>query len=171
MPKLSIGWHMDNLGVAILAAGFSTLGSLLLQMYISKNSKDQRYDEKRLMALLDVRQKVEQAGGQWYGWTNARLSGLSDEECSSLENAAGSATNDAWYATRVFEMYFPTLMKESQQMRDSLLSNKAEAVRQVELGGDFDKVRIDAGWDALRNPSNLSEVVSKARKILGYPLK
>lgn len=157
---------MDNLLVALLAASMSTFGSFLLQMYVSRESRRQTYDEKRLMALLDVRQEVEKAGGKWFGWASARLGGESVEVCDSFEESAGSATNDAWYATRVFEMYFPTMMKESQMMRDAILRRKSEAYRQVALGGDFDAVKMKEASDA-----NLDAIVAKARKSLGYPTK
>lgn len=157
---------MDNLLVALLAASMSTFGSFLLQMYVSRESRRQTYDEKRLMALLDVRQEVEKAEGKWFRWASVRLGGESVEVCDSLEESAGSATNDAWYATRVFEMYFPTMMKESQMMRDAILRGKNEAHRQVALGGDFDAVKMKEASDA-----NLDAIVAKARKSLGYPTK
>lgn len=94
------------------------------------------------------------------------IGGESVEVCDSLEESAGSATNDAWYATRVFEMYFPTMMKESQMMRDAILRGKNEAHRQVALGGDFDAVKMKEASDA-----NLDAIVAKARKSLGYPTK
>lgn len=64
---------MDNLLVALLAASMSTFGSFLLQMYVSRESRRQTYDEKRLMALLDVRQEVEKAEGKWFRWASVRL--------------------------------------------------------------------------------------------------
>jgi len=155
---------MSDFAIALIAASLSTLGSLLTQMFVSKNSRRQTYDEKRLVALVEVRQAVEEAVGRWYAWANARLGQESPEAYASLQERASEATHEAWYSTRVFEMYFPTLMKESQSMRDEISRCKDEANRQVEVGGVFDK----AGFSS-NQTVDLDEVVAKARKILGYP--
>jgi hypothetical protein len=155
---------MSDFAIALIAASLSTLGSLLTQMFVSKNSRRQTYDEKRLMALLEVRQAVEEAVGRWYAWANARLGQESPEACASLQERASQATHDAWYSTRVFEMYFPTMMKSSQSMRDEISRCKDEAIRQVEAGGAFDNARF-----ATNQTVDMDEVVAKARKILGYP--
>ena len=155
---------MSDFSIALIAASLSTLGSLLTQMFSSKNSRRQTYNEKRLVALLEVRQAVEEAGGRWYAWAKACLGQDSPETCASLEERASEATHDAWYSTRVFEMYFPTMMEASQSMRDEISRRKNEAIRQVEAGGAFDNARFSSN-----RAVDLDEVVAKARKILGYP--
>lgn len=155
---------MSNLGLALVVTSFSTLGSLLVQVYMSRATRRDTYDEKRLMALLDVRQAVEQAGGRWYGWTSKCLAGEDPNECNLFKELAGQATHDAWYATRAFEMYFPTMMTESQLMRDELSRRRDLATHQVEVTKIFDRSAF-----ADHRKIDLDVVVARARKILGYP--
>jgi hypothetical protein len=155
---------MPDVALAIIVASLSSLGSWLVQVYMARTTRRDSYDEKRLMALLDVRQAVEQAGGRWYGWASMRLGDEDPEACASFKEMAGQATHDAWYATRVFEMYFPTMMSESQLMRDEVTRLRDLASYQVEVTKIFDKT----AFSELRTIS-LDDVVKKARGILGYP--
>jgi hypothetical protein len=155
---------MPDLAIAIVVASLSTLGSWLVQVHMAKTTRRDVYDEKRLVALLDVRQAVEQAGGRWFGWASKRLGNEDPEACAEFREMAEKATHDAWYATRVFEMYFPTMMKESQLMRDQISARRDLAVHQVEASGVFDGAAF-----ADQRLIDLDAMVGKARRILGYP--
>lgn len=157
---------MSDLGLALVVTSISTLGSLLVQVYMSRTTRRDTYDEKRLVALLDVRQAVEQAGGRWFGWASKCLAGEDPKDCDEFLDMAGQATHDAWYATRVFEMYFPTMMNESQLMRDEVTRRRDLAIHQVEVSGVFNQPAFSD-----QRMIDLDDVVSKARRILGYPEK
>lgn len=155
---------MSDVAVAILIASLSTLGSWLVQVYLTRTTRRDVYNEKRLVALLEVRQSVEQAGGRWYGWASKALSGGDLNEAALTREKAEQATHEAWYATRVFEMYFPTMMLESQLMRDEISRRRDLAHHQVEVTGTFNRSEFSD-----HRTIDLDEVVRKSRKILGYP--
>jgi hypothetical protein len=155
---------MSDLAIAVVVASLSTLGSLLVQVFMARTARRDVYDEKRLVALLDVRQAVEQAGGRWFGWASKQTRNDDPAVSAEFKELASQATHDAWYSTRVFEMYFPTMMKESQLMRDDIDRQKKLAMHQVEVTGVFD------GDEFSKNRTiDMDDVVKKARKILGYP--
>ena len=155
---------MPDVALAIIVATVSTMGSWAVQAYMAKTTRRDTYDEKRLVALLEVRQAVEQAGGRWFGWASKRLENEDPAACASFKELAEQAMHDAWYATRVFEMYFPTMMEESQLMRDEVSRHRDVATHQVEVSGVFNRSEFSD-----HRTISLDDVVTKARKILGYP--
>ena len=157
---------MSEFGIAILAAAMSTLGSLILQVYVSRNGRRMLFDEKRLQAVVSVRQDVEIACGRWRGWAESILEKFDDVTVTSRKRNSDEALHEAWYSTRVFEMYFPQLRNEADLMRKMMLAVKDEAERQVRSGEDFNGSAFDAvGLRIL----DLDNVVSQARKILALP--
>lgn len=150
--------------LALLAASVSSLGALGLQMYVSRNNRKMVYDERRLEALLSVRQDVESACGHWYGWTDSVLSADGADERKRRELDADKATDRAWYSTRVYEMYFPTLKAHGEQMRDQIGRYKSVAHSLVEAGGRFDGDRFTEVYTF-----DFDVMVEESRKLLGFP--
>lgn len=155
---------MSEFMIALLAACMSTLGSLLLQMYVARTNRRLTYDEKRLDALLNVRQLVESCGGRWFGWASAVLNGAQGQDPEHLRKNAIDAMDRAWYATRVFEMYFPTMKEDADKMRAQMKRRREVAEQQVNEGGPF-----DAGGFSASRLVDLDDVVHRSRQILGYP--
>jgi hypothetical protein len=156
---------MSNFLLALLAASLSTFGSLVLHVYSSRENRRNIYDEKRLDALLTVRQEVESACGNWYGWADSALDGQPAHVCESRRREAGDATDRAWYSIRRYEMYFPTLKHFGQDMRKQLEGYRSAAEDMVKAGGVFDGNKF-----ASRSLNDvLDSMVESSRKLLGYP--
>lgn len=149
-----------------MAASLSTVGSLLLQTYVARTSRRIAYDDKRLAALLDVRQAVEIACGRWYGWASVSLKGDATSSPAEVYSRAGDATHDGWYSTRVFEMYFPSLRADAEAMRKEIQRFKDEAHKQVSEGGPFEPIRFSTN-----KLIDLDEIAGRGRKLLGFPDK
>lgn len=150
--------------LVLVAASIPVSGALIVQIYESKASRRRSYDEKRLLALLDVRKTVEEAVGRWYNWASASLGQHPKITCDAARSEAEAATHNAWYSTRAFEMFFPTMMAESQNMRDEITRCKEESMRQVGAGGTFNGAEFSSNQKI-----DLDAVTRKGRKILGYP--
>ena len=71
----------------LLAASIPVSGALLVQIYESKTARRRSFDEKRLVALLDVRLAVEEACGRWYGYADATLSQQPSHICEEKERS------------------------------------------------------------------------------------
>lgn len=104
-------------------------------------------------------------GGSWFGWADWTLGNRSPVECEKQKTLADEALNKAWYATRVYEMYFPTMKPAADAMRLELSRCKNEAERQISGGGSFDGSRFSEKYHVV----DLDVVVDKSRKILGFP--
>ena len=148
----------------LLAASIPVSGALLVQIYESKTARRRSFDEKRLVALLDVRLAVEDACGRWYGYADATLSQQPSHICEEKERSAVKATHDAWYLTRSFEMFFPTMLREAQMMRDEIVRCQNISTSQIEARGDFSPEEFKEN-----RIIDLDTVAQKGRKILGYP--
>lgn len=157
------GWNNSNF-LILLAASIPVSGALLVQIYESKTARRRSFDEKRLVALLDVRLAVEDAGGRWYGYADATLSQQPSHICEEKERSAVKATHDAWYLTRSFEMFFPTMLREAQMMRDEIVRCQNISKSQIEAHGDFSPEEFKEN-----RIIDLDTVAQKGRKILGYP--
>lgn len=155
---------MSDIGLAIMAASLSTLGSLLLQTYVARTSRRIAYNDKRLAALLDVRQAVEIACGRWYSWAATSLNGDTSLTPDDVYLRAGEATHDGWYSTRVFEMYFPSLSEYAEDMRKEIQRYKDEAHAQVSRKGTFDPTQFSAN-----KLIDLDDIARHGRKLLGFP--
>lgn len=155
---------METFVVALVAASLSTLGSLILQMYVARTTRRLTFDDRRLSALLDVRQAVEMACGRWYGWASAVLAPASADECRDHLRRAEESMHEGWYATRVFEIYFPAMLADAQSMREEMTRYRVEAQDQVSRNEGFD-------GDALSAMSRVDfdDVVRRARQALGFP--
>ena len=158
-----IGLSKSNF-LVLAAASIPVSGALLVQIYEAKTARRQSFDEKRLVALLDVRMSVEQAVGRWYKWAFVTLGQQPSHICEEAERDAERATHDAWYSTRSFEMFFPTMLDESQMMRDEIARCKNVSISQVKAGGDFSEEEFSNN-----RRIDLDAVAQKGRKILGYP--
>lgn len=156
---------MSNFLLALLAASLSTFGSLVLHVYSSRENRRNIYNEKRLDALLTVRQVVESACGNWYGWADSVLNGQPAHVCESRRRAAGDATDRAWYSIRRYEMYFPTLKHFGQDMRKQLEGYRSTAENMVKAGGGFDGNKFASG--SLNH--DLDKIIECSRTLLGYP--
>jgi hypothetical protein len=157
---------MSDFLLALLAALMSTLGSLILQVYVSKNSRRMLFDEKRLQAVVSVRQEVEIACGRWRGWAESVLESFDAETVMTRKRAADECLHGAWYSTRVFEMYFPQLRSDSDLMRQLMMAVKDEAEKQVSERKKFDGKNFEHVGSRIMD---LDDVVSRARKILALP--
>lgn len=155
---------MSDFFIALMAASFSTLGSLLLQMFVARTNRDLMYNDKRLASLLDVRQVVEEACGRWHGWASAVLDDERVDDPLKLRQEAGDAMHRAWFATRVFEMYFPKMTHEANSMRKMLMAYRDEAHAQVEAGGAFDPSKFDVMFTV-----DFDAITNSARRRLGFP--
>ena len=157
------GWNKSNF-LILLAASIPVSGALLVQIYESKTARRQSFDEKRLVALLDVRLAVEEACGRWYAYADATLNQQPSHICEEIERGAAKATHEAWYKTRSFEMFFPTMLRESEMMRDEIVRCKNISLSQVMARGDFSREEFTE-----HRIIDLNTVAQKGRKILGYP--
>ena len=157
------GWNKSNF-LILLAASIPVSGALLVQIYESKTARRQSYDEKRLVALLDVRLAVEKAGGRWYSWAFLTLNQQPTHICEEMEREAEGATDAAWYSTRSFEMFFPTMLSEAQMMRDEILRCKNISISQIRARGEFSREEF-----VENRLIDLDTITQKGRKILGYP--
>jgi len=157
------GWNSSNF-LILLAASIPVSGALVVQIYESKTARRRSFDEKRLVALLDVRLTVEDACGRWYGYADATLSQQPSHICEEKERGAGKATHDAWYSTRSFEMFFPAMLREAQMMRDEIKRYRNIATSQIEARGDFSPEEFNEN-----RIIDLDTVSQKGRKILRYP--
>ena len=157
---------MSDFFLALLAALMSTLGSLLLQVFVSRNSRRMLFDEKRLQAVVSVRQEVEIACGRWRGWAESVLKGFDAETVMTRKRTAEECLHGAWYSTRDFEMYFPQLRSDADSMRQMMMAIKDEAEKQVRDGKHFDGSNFDLVGSRVMN---LDDAVSRARKVLALP--
>jgi hypothetical protein len=157
---------MSDFLLALLAALMSTLGSLILQVYVSRNSRRMLFDEKRLQAVVSVRQEVEIACGRWRGWAESVLNNFDTETVASRKRVADECLHGAWYSTRVFEMYFPQLRSDADSMRQLMMAVKDEAEKQVSDKKKFDGKNFELVGSRI---IDLDDVVSRARRILALP--
>ena len=157
------GWNKSNF-LILLAASIPVSGALLVQIYESKTARRQSFDEKRLVALLDVRLAVEKAVGRRYNWAFLTLNHQPTHICEEAEREAERATDTGWYSTRSFEMFFPTMLRESEMMRDEIVRCKNISLSQVMARGDFSREEFTE-----HRIIDLNTVAQKGRKILGYP--
>jgi hypothetical protein len=157
------GWNKSNF-LILLAASIPVSGALLVQIFESKTARRQSFDEKRLVALLAVRLAVEEACGRWYAYADATLNQQPSHICEEIERGAAKATHAAWYATRSFEMFFPTMLSEAQMMRDEILRCKNISISQIRARGDFNGEEFEQN-----KIIDLDIITQKGRKILGYP--
>jgi len=157
------GWNKSNF-LVLLAATIPVSGALLVQVYERRSARRQSFDEKRLVALLDARLDVERAIGRWYSWAFTTLNQQPTHICEEMEREAERATDVAWYSTRSFEMFFPTMLQEAQMMRDEIIRCKNISINQIRARDGF------SGEEFERNRIIELDIISqKGRKILGYP--
>jgi hypothetical protein len=148
--------------VGVTAALLSTLGGLGTQFVAAKIARNNQINDKRLDALVDVRQKIEIAWGRWEGWAYVSIVHPPNEDSSERLKLAGDATHESWYATNLFELYFPSMAPMMGEFRSSILERRSLAEKQVEAQ-QFDPA-------AFKNlgPS-LDELTSRGRTLLKLP--
>ena len=83
---------------------------------------------------------------------------------TEMEREAERATDAAWYSTRSFEIFFPTMLHESQMMRDEIIRCKNISTSQIKARGDFSREEFTEN-----RIIDLDTVTQIGRKILGYP--
>jgi hypothetical protein len=152
----------QSIVVASSAAFLSTVGALWTQIVAARINRRNVINDKRLEALVDVRQKIEIAWGRWEGWAYVSIVHPPHEDPSERLKLAGDATHEAWYATNLFELYFPSMAPMMGEFRSSILERRSLAERQVEAQ-QFDPA-------AFKNigPS-LDELTSRGRTLLKLP--
>ncbi|MEY2740014.1 MAG: hypothetical protein RL283_116 [Actinomycetota bacterium] len=138
----------------------STLGALLIQRISLRKEQEAAFDQKRLDAIVDVRQKIEISLGTWRGWAHATITRPEFEDPKERYERASRSIHEAWYATRVFEIYFPDLAPELERLRRGLGTAKDIATRQVDAGR-FDHTEFEA--DSRECDAVLDRVTTHAR--------
>ena len=141
----------------------STLGALLIQRISLRSEQKAQFDQKRLDAIVDVRQKIEISLGTWRGWAHVAIEKPPYEDAADRYERASASIHEAWYATRVFEIYFPDLAPQLERLRRSLGATKAIAARQVEAGR-FDAKEFEV--ESSGSDRVLDEVTTTARRAL-----
>jgi hypothetical protein len=156
-----------NLLVAIGAATFSTLGAFVVQYFLASRERRNIINDKRLEALVQMREKAEYAGGYWYGWAASAAQKPSHYDEVEKERNASDATNAAWYAITLFDLYFPTFRPDVENLREYLLKRKELALQQIE-----NEVFTPEEFDREGSLRELLEkMVVEARQILDLPRK
>jgi hypothetical protein len=154
-----------NILVAIGAATFTTFGAFVVQYYLAKLERKNDIDDKRLEALVQMREKVEYARGYWYGWADNAAQPNAHYNEPEMSRTAADAMNAAWYAITLFDMYFPTFRQELDQLRTQLQNDTKIAERQIEEKV-FDPDEFNRDGDIVKH---LDALVTAARDILDLP--
>lgn len=154
-----------NILIAIGAATFSTVGAFVVQYFLAQTERKNVINDKRLEALVQMREKVEYARGYWYGWAALAAQPSAHYDAREKNRIADDAMNAAWYAITLFDLYFPTFRTELDQLRTQLTSAKTIALRQIE-NGTFAPDEFTRDSDVMKH---LDIVVVQARAILDLP--
>jgi len=152
----------QSIVVASSAAFLSTVGALWTQIVAARINRRNNLDDKRLDALVDVRQKIEIAYGRWQGWAHVSVTQPGNDDPVARFDLAGNATHDAWYATNLYELYFPSMAGMMGEFRNAILAKRDIAHKQV-ADNRFTP-------DEFKNigPS-LDELTRQGRKLLKLP--
>jgi len=138
---------LGDIGKSALLVGvttlLSTLGTLLIQRISAGSEQQATFDQKRLDALVDVRQKIEISLGRWRGWAHATAHKPEFVDPKEQYELASASIHEAWYSTRVFEIYFPNMAPQLERLRSGLGTAKEIAARQVQAGR-FDPSEFEA---------------------------
>ena len=156
-----------NILVAIGAATFSTIGGFVVQFFLARMGRRDEINDKRLEALVQLREKVEYSGGAWFGWAAASHRPTEIDNIADKRRHAGDSLNDAWYAVTLFDLYFPTLRKETTKLRVRLKNAESIAHNQV-ANGVFDPNEFVTNRE---ENGDLEMIVEEARKLLKLPKK
>lgn len=158
---------LGDLGQSALLVGvttlLSTLGALLIQRISTRSQQQAAFDQKRLDAIVDVRQKIEISLGRWRGWAHATANGPKFVDPKEQYELASASIHEAWYSTRVFEIYFPDLAPQVERLRQGLVTAKEIAARQVEAGR-FDPSEFEV--DSRVCDDILEQITAKSRREL-----
>ena len=152
----------QSIVVAASAALLSTVGALWTQIIAARINRRNTLDDRRLDALVDVRQKIEIAHGRWQGWAYVSVMRPDNEDPAARLELAGDAMHEAWYATNLFELYFPSMAVMMGEFRDSILRKRDIARRQVKENAFNPDEFKDIG------PS-LDELTRRGRSLLKMP--
>jgi len=149
----------DILIVAVTAL-LTFVGATFAQFLGNRLESRRNLDERRLMAIVDLRQKVEISGGRWRGWAKVVIEGGEFEDPKVRWELASTAIHDAWYSTVIFELYFPEFEKEMELVRKGLGWERDIADSQVK-SRIFNPKEFESGQTKL-----ISDVTRKARNSL-----
>jgi len=149
----------DILIVAVTAL-LTFVGATFAQFLGNRLESRRNLDERRLMAIVDLRQKVEISGGRWRGWAKVVIEGGEFEDPKVRWELASTAVHDAWYSTVIFELYFPEFEKEMELVRKGLGWERDIADSQVK-SRIFNPKEFESGQTKL-----ISDVTRKARNSL-----
>jgi len=149
----------DILIVAVTAL-LTFVGATFAQFLGNRLESRRNLDERRLMAIVDLRQKVEISGGRWRGWAKVVIEGGEFEDPKVRWELASTAIHDAWYSTVIFELYFPEFEKEMELVRKGLGRERDIADSQVK-SRIFNPKEFESGQTKL-----ISDVTRKARNSL-----
>jgi hypothetical protein len=152
----------QSIVVASSAAFLSTVGALWTQIVAARINRRNVINDKRLEALVDVRQKIETAYGTWRGWAHVTINAPAHEDANERYTWASKAIHEAWYSTIVFEMYFPSLTPMMREFRETMGKMKDIASEQIARrtfdGSQYENI----------GPS-LDDLTNRARKLLKLP--
>jgi len=149
----------DILIVAVTAL-LTFVGATFAQFLGNRLESRRNLNERRLMAIVDLRQKVEISGGRWRGWAKVVIEGGEFEDPKVRWELASTAIHDAWYSTVIFELYFPEFEKEMELVRKGLGWERDIADSQVK-SRIFNPKEFESGQTKL-----ISDVTRKARNSL-----
>jgi len=152
----------QSIVVASSAAFLSTVGALWTQIVAARINRRNVINDKRLEALVDVRQKIETAYGTWRGWAHVTITAPAHEDANERYAWASKAIHEAWYSSIVFEMYFPSLTPMMREFRETMGKIKDVASNQVA------RRQFDGSEYENLGPS-LDDLTHRARKLLKLP--
>lgn len=153
---------LSNGSVAIGASATTGIIAVLIARHTSRTQRRERLDDDRLAILVKMYSLVEIGEGRWRGW--AESIHIKRPDVSEKLSLAEQAIHDAWYATREFEILFPTLSLEMDKTRRQLEETRELAEQQANRG-----VFIGKEFDDRHVQKNLREIVVKAREIIELP--
>lgn len=136
------------------------VGATFAQFLGNRLESRRNLDERRLMAIVDLRQKVEISGGRWRGWAKVVIEGGEFEDPKVRWELASTAIHEAWYSTVIFELYFPEFENEMELVRKGLGRERDIADSQVK-SKIFNPKEFESGQTKL-----ISDVTRKARNSL-----